>query len=342
MSNQLNFSDFEYSQKRKKQTRREIFLEKMDSLVPYDMFCDIIQPYYYKIGNGRQPTPLLVMVKMYLISIWYTLSDEATEDMLYENQAVRKFVGVDCNSIPDETTLCKFRHLLERNNLNHSIFKTLTNKLSEIGILLKEGTIVDATIIEAPRSKKNKDHARDPQMGSTTKGSQYYFGMKAHIGVDKDSGLVHSLAVTPANVPDIDKAGDIVHGEEKMVCGDAGYIGIEKRQEVCEKFQDGTGRKEKQGRSHGRRRPDAFVKRDNVTFQISRKRKTVVTEEQKAEEIQKSKIRARVEHVFGIIKHVFRFRKVQYRTLAKNENKLLILCTLANIHRCGQMKMVTI
>ena len=314
----------------------------MEAIVPLDLFCEKIKPFYYVKGNGRQPTPLKLILKMYLVSQWYSLSDEATEDLLYENQAAKNYVGVDCNTVPDETTLCKFRHLLERNNLAEEIFNAIAQRLENKGVLLKTGTIIDATIIDAPKSEKNKKKQRDPEMGSTFKNNQHFFGMKAHIGVDSDSGLVHSVAVTAANVSDIGMAHAVLHGEEELVRGDAGYIGIEKRKEICEKYQDGTKRTEAQKPSHGKKRPDTYIKRDEVEFKISKKRKTVITDEDKETERQKSSVRAKVEHIFQIIKHIFRFRKTRYRGIAKNTTKMLMLFALANILRCSQKKLSTI
>ena len=340
MGKQIGFSEFEYGQKRKK-TQKEVFFEKMKELVPLKRWCEIIRPYYYENGNGRQPIELETMLRMYLVSQWYNLSDSATEDILTENMAVRKYVGIEGDA-PDETTLCKFRHLLERNELCELIFGETSKALIEKKVILKEGTIVDATIIEAPKSKKNKDRARDSEMSSVMKNKQHYFGMKLHIGVDKETGLVHSAAVTTASVSDVGCAHEVLHGGEKTVNGDAGYIGIDKRPEVCKKYADGSGRTEKQKPSHGKKRPDTLVKRKDIAFVINKKRGAIVTDDEKEEERQKSRIRAKVEHIFGIIKHIFKFRKVRYKTLAKNGSKLLMLCALANVYRCLQMKLSAI
>jgi IS5 family transposase len=336
MSNQISFSEVEYRVKRKK-TQKEKFLEKMRSIVPLERWCEIIRPFYYENGNGRQPISLAVMLRMYLVSLWYNLSDEAAEDLIIESLSVRNYVGITGDA-PDSTTLCKFRHILENNNLTKIIFDELTALLQEKKILFKEGTIVDATIIEAPDSTKNKDKKSNPEMRSTKKGNNNYFGLKAHIGVDKDSGLVHGVAVTTANVSDVEMANEVLHGDEKEVRGDAGFIGLEKREEICEIYKDGTGRKEKQKPSHGKKRADTFVKKSGVSFIVNKKRSQVITEEDKAEEKAKSQVRAKVEHAFCIVKHLFGFRKARYRTLTKSTHQLLMLFALANLYRCVMRK----
>jgi IS5 family transposase len=204
--------------------------------------------------------------------------------------------------------------------------------------MFKEGTIVDATIIAAPDSAKNKERKPNAEMRATKKGNKTYFGLKAHIGVDKDSGMVHSVAVTPANVSDVEMANAVLHGEEKEIYGDAGFTGLEKRAEICEKYQDGSGRKEKQKPSHGKKREDTLVRKADVKFIINRRRGIVKTEEEKEEEKAKSSIRAKVEHQFCIVKNIFGFRKTRYRTIEKNAHKLLMLFTLANLLRCAQRK----
>jgi len=337
MSNQISFSEIERRSKRKR-TQKEKFLEKMREIIPLERWCEIIRPFYYENGNGRQPIPLATMLRMYLVGLWYTLSDEAAEDLIYESLSVRNYVGVTGDA-PDSTTLCKFRHILERNGLTQIIFSELTALLQEKRVMLSEGTIVDATIIAAPDSRKNKERKPNPEMGTTKKGGKVHFGLKAHIGVDKESGLVHSVAVTPANVCDITAANEVLHGAETEIYGDAGYIGLEKRPEICEKYQDGTGRKEKlKTTNHGKRNQETFTKKQGVNFRIGRKRKTVITEEDKREEKAKSQIRAKVEHSFQILKHIFGFRKTRYRTIAKNTCQLLMLFALANLLVCSRRK----
>jgi len=277
MRKQISFSEYEYAQKERK-TRKEVFLEKMRKSVPLDMFCEVIRPHYPKIGNGRQPIELEVMLKMYLVSHWYNLSDEATEDLLYDSMAVKNYVGV-ANRAPDATTLLRFRHLLETNGLNKIIFEKLTERLISEGLICKEGTIVDATIIEAPTSRKNKENKPTPEMKTTFKKRPYY-GMKAHIGVDKDSGLVHSVCTTTANEQDIDSSKNLLHGAEHEVYGDSAYISVEKRPDICIKYQDGSGSLEKLDRGH-KKKIWTLKKREDIRFLINKKRGQIVTEEDK-------------------------------------------------------------
>src|SRR6187455_1457730 len=229
---QMSFSDAEYAGKRKK-TRREIFLAEMEQVVPWDRLLAVIEPHYPKKGNGRPPYPLMTMLRIHLMQNWFGYSDPAMEEALYEIAPVRQFAGVSLTrgTVPDETTILNFRHLLERHALAAKIFEVVNAYLGERNLLLKRGTIVDATIIHAPSSTKNADGERDPEMHQTKKGNQWYFGMKAHIGVDADSSLVHSVIGTPANVADVTKAHELLHGGETVAFGDAGYIGVEQRPE---------------------------------------------------------------------------------------------------------------
>jgi IS5 family transposase len=337
MEKQMNFSELEYSCKRKK-TRREIFLEQMERLVPMKLFCDIIRPFYAVNGNGRQPIPLEKMVKMYLLSQWYNLSDEMTEDLLYENQAVRNYVGLDLTreNAPDRTTLCRFRHLLEKNGLTKRIFDEMNVMFVEKGILLKEGTILDATLIAAPTSTRNKDKSRDPEMSSTQKNNNYHFGLKAATGVDVESGLVHSLAIETAKTPDISAASKVLHGEEKEIFGDAGFAGMESREDIMAIYgaEETVVPKPRKGRQ-----PKPKKRVANVKLQINRRRMKIhrmpECEEKarlKAEERAKSAVRAKVEHPYRILKRVFGFRKTVYRGLKKAEAKLYMLFSLVNIY----------
>lgn len=336
---QISFSEMTFESKRKK-TQKEVFFEKMEKIIPLKEWCNIIEPYYYERGNGRQPIRLEIMVKMYLVSQWFNLSDEATEDAANENLAVRKYIGIDRDA-PDATTLCKFRGILERNGLTEKIFKSFNAKLENEHVIFHEGTIVDATIIEAPTSRKNKDKQLTPEMGATTKHGKKHYGAKAHIGIDKDSKIVHSMEVTPANVNDVVMSGELVRGDEKEIYGDAGYTGMEKRVTVCEKFQDGSGEKE-YVRSDGRKpRYAVHKKRDDVKFEINRKRKKVKTDEEREEERKKTKTRIYVEHVFAVIKERFKFRKIRYRTLNKVKTKMAMLLTLANVLTYSRMKLCT-
>ena len=327
MGNQISFSEIDYKFKRKK-TQKELFLEKMSSVVPLKKWCEMIKPFYYENGNGRQPIKLETMLKMYLVSLWYNLSDEQTEDMLCENLAVRNYVGITANA-PDSTTLCKFRIILTTNNLAEKIFTEQTKRFKEQGIILKEGTIVDATIIDAPISKKNKDKSL-PEGTATTVKHIPRTGIKAHVGVDKKSGLVHSVVVTPANVFDVTVASQLLHGEEKEVYGDAGYVGIEKREDICEKLHDGTGELEYITKHTHRRNHYYVLKKKPVVFHINQKRSKVAPEQEFLEKA-KSRIRMKVEHIFCKLKHLFKYRKTKYRTASKNEQHLFMLFSLANL-----------
>ena len=232
---QRSFASAEYAMK-KKQTRREKFLAEMDRIVPWTRLIAVIEPLYPKSGRvGRQPIGVPTMLRMYCLQQWYGLADEALEDALYDSQALRDFVGIDLSrqSVPDATTLLKFRHLLQANDLTRSLFDEINAYLAEHGLLMRAGTIVDATIITAPSSTKNETKSRDPDMHQTKKGNQWFFGMKAHIGVDADSGLVHSVVATAANVGDVTQAGALLHGQETDAFGDAGYQGVDKREEAA-------------------------------------------------------------------------------------------------------------
>lgn len=337
MTTQVDFGDMVYSGK-KKVTRRERFLHEMEGIVPFGMFCDTIRPYYAVKGNGRPPIDLEVMVRMYLISQWYTLSDEACEDMIYENHAVRNFVGIELSTqdAPDATTLTRFRELLVRHNLTKRIFDELNRRFERQGMLLREGTIVDATIIHASSSTQNKDKKRDEQMSSTKKNNNYHFGMKAHIGVDKDSGIVHSVYATTAKVPDIEAVTQVLHGQESSVYGDSAYIGLEKRPDMMEKYGEQVEKSERQGKRG--RHPAACVTA-NIDIQVNRKRQSIKTmpagwkkDLLEADNRNKSSIRAKVEHPFRVIKQVFGFRRTRYRGIAKNESKLYMLFGLSNLY----------
>ena len=309
---QSTFSELEYSAK-KRVTRRDRFLAELEALTPWAKLVAKIEPFYPKGERGRPPIGLERMLRLYLAQQCLGLSDEGAEDALYDSQAIRRFVGVDLarEAAPDATTLLKFRRLLEAHRLTKSIFDTINRHLAAKGLLLKEGTVVDATLIAAPPSVKNRDQARDPDMHQTKKGNQWHFGMKAHIGADADSGIVHTVVATPANVNDVTQAHALLHGREKDVHGDAGYTGVEKRQE-------------NQGRA--------------VTWHIAMrpgKRRALPDTElgvllDRLEQV-KASIRAKVEHPFHIIKNLFRHRKTRYRGLAKNTAQLYALFGLANL-----------
>ena len=339
MREQISFSSIEYTGK-KKLTRQEIFLSEMERVVPFEMMIEKIKPYYAVKGKGRPPIELEVMLRMYLVSQWYNLSDELCEDNIYNNIAIRSFVGIDLTkaNAPDAKTLCRFRLLLEEYSLTQSIFDGITQQLRQQGLLLNAGTIVDATIIHAPSTTHNKDNRRDPEMSSTKKNKNYHFGCKAHIGVDKDSGFVHSVVVTTAKTADIDTATQLLHGQEQSIHGDSAYIGLEKRQDMMDMFGSQTIPQPKV-HNKGKHPKDKVVLSDKVQIITSRKRKAIKSlpdSQQKTElqniEKQKSKVRCIVEYPFRIIKCIFGFRKTNYKGLAKTESKVYMLFALTNLY----------
>ncbi len=291
-----------------KPTRRAAFLAEMDRVVPWKRLCALIAPYYPKPGNGRPPIPLERMLRIHFLQHWFNLSDPAVEEALYESPTMRAFAGVDLGAepAPDETTICRFRHLLEANDLSARIFEDVLAHLDAKGLKIATGTIVDATIIHAPSSTKNAAQARDPEMHQTKKGNQWYFGMKAHLGVDSVLKLIHSVAATSANVHDGEVIGDLLHGRERRVWGDRAYQG-----------------KTKVIREH------APAARDFTNRRC--RRNGVVDEAERARNRTKSKVRAKGEHPIGVIKRVFGFAKVRYRGLAKNAHRLFVACALANL-----------
>jgi len=310
----------------KRKTRKREFLERMERLVPWQELEAVIEPYYPRNKRGRPTIGLSRMLRMYFLQQWFNLSDEATEEALYDIPAFALFVGVDLSRerAPDATTLLRFRHLLERHRLTEALFEKINRCLAEEGLLLKSGTVVDATIIQAPSSTKNRDKSRDPDMHSTKKGNQWYFGMKAHIGADLQSGLVHSLKTTAANVADVCVGPELLHGEETMVFADAGYQGLDKR------LADQDGK------------PACYVAKKRSVIQ-KLPEDFGIQETAKTLERLKAKVRAWVEHPFHIVKCRFGYRKVRYRGLAKNTAHLFTLFGLANLLladrvRCGGLR----
>jgi IS5 family transposase len=311
MQRQGSFSQVEYAGK-KKQTRRDKFLAEMDVVVPWARLVERLRPLYPKGERGRPPIGLERMLRIYFVQQWYGLADEALEDALYDSQALRAFAGIDLNRdpVPDATTLLKFRHWLERHDLTKSLFDEVGELLTERGLLMRHGTIVDATIIAAPPSTKNKAKARDPEMHQTRKGNQWYFGMKAHVGVDVASGVVHTVVGTAANEADINQVAALLHGKEEAVFADAGYTGADKRPEHAER---------------------------DVSWNIAIKRGIIKALPKGlrdlAEPVERalSQVRAWVEHPFHIIKNLFRHKKLRYRGLAKNTAQLHSLFALANL-----------
>ena len=313
---QETFTDMEYSFRRKK-TRREEFLETMDEIIPWDEWVSVIEPYYPQGKRGRPPIGIEKMLRMYLLQIWFNLSDPATEDAIYDSYAMRKFTEIDfmTEAVPDETTLCKFRHLLEKNELNKLFFDAINRVMVQTGHMMKGGTIVDATIINAPSSTKNAQKARDPEMHQTKKGNEWRFGMKCHIGVDAGSGLVHTMTVTAANEHDITETAKLLREDDRVVYGDSGYLGVQKRPEITsnEHFSKIDFRIN--------RRPSSLPQVSDNTIDWER-----------YIEKRKSSVRCKVEHAFRIIKCQFGFRKVVYKGLMENENRLYAMFACANLH----------
>ena len=305
---QSTFSDLEY-QGKKRQTRREIFLERMDELIPWQRLEERIRPYYPEAGRGRRPYELSVMLRVHCVQLFYNLSDPGMEDLLYEAESVRRFVGLRLSGpMPDETTILNFRHLLEKHELGQGLFQEINSHLEAQGLRLREGTIVDASIIEAPSSTKNRTGGRDPEMHQTKKGDQWHFGMKVHIGVDSETGVVHSMTTTAANVHDVTEAHRLLHGGEYRVWGDAGYRGVHKREENLGREVDWQ-----------------------VALRPGQRRKLDPGSGEALAERNKASVRSKVEHPFLKVKRVFGYAKVRYRGLAKNTQRLALLLGLGNL-----------
>lgn len=290
-------------------TKRDVFLATMEQIVPWQELCSVIEPHYPKAGNGRPPVGLERMLRMYFVQHWFNLADQACEEALLDSAALRRFVGIDLGRerVPDGTTLLKFRRLLEKHKLGEALFAKVGQVLQARGLKVGTGTIVDATIIGAPSSTKNADKQRDPEMHQTRKGQQWYFGMKLHIGVDSRTGLAHSAVVTAANVHDKHPLPDLLHGDEQRVYGDSAYAS---QKELIES-----------------KAPQA---RD---FTNQRVRKGgEIDEAERSKNRNKSKVRARVEHVFAVVKRLWGFAKVRYRGLAKNATRSFVALGLANIY----------
>ena len=295
-----------------KKTRKREFLEQMEQVVPWGDLVALIAPYYPEGKNGRPPFALQTMLRTHFMQQWFTLSDPAMEEAFFDTPLYREFAQLnELERLPDESTILRFRHRLEKHKLAEKILATVSELLSQRGLLLKTGTVVDATLIAAPTSTKNKDQARDPDMHSSKKGNQWYFGMKAHIGADAESGLVHTVRGTSGHVSDIAEGNTLLHGQETVAFGDAGYQGIEKR-------------------------PDAQA---DVTWHIAMrpgKRKALDKDNaadamtNEAEKL-KAGVRAKVEHPFRVIKRQFGFVKVRYRGLKKNTAQLFTLFALSNL-----------
>lgn len=315
---QTTFSDAEFTNK-KKQTRRDRFLAEIEAVTPWPTLVAALLPYYPKgDGRGRPAVGLERMLRMYIAQQCFGLSNEGIEDAIYDSQAIRGFVGIYLThaSAPDATTLLKFRHLLEKHNLTRRIFDEINWHRARKGLMMREGTIVDATLTAAPPSTKNRDEKRDPEMHQSKKGANWFFGMKAHIGVDAKSGLAHTLVTTAGNVSDVTQTHKLLHGDETMVFGDAGYQGADKRPENAAKAVAWHIAMKRSVRKAMKKNPLGRVK----------------------EKLEKAKasVRAKVEHPFHVLKNLFRHRKTRYRGLAKNTAQLHTLFAFANLVLAGQ------
>jgi IS5 family transposase len=297
-------------EKYRKPTRREKFLAEMDRVIPWKEMSEVIEPYYPRPeGAGRRPVGVERMLRIHFLQHWFNLSDPAVEEAIYDSRSMRRFVGIDLGRepVPDETTICKFRHLLEEHNLGKELFRLIGEYLEDNGLKVSRGTIVDATIINAPSSTKNRENARDPEMKSTRKGNQWYFGMKAHIGVDSRSKLIHNMEATAANVHDSQVLPKLLHGKESRVWGDRAYSG--QREAIRKRAPNARDFTHKKGSRH-----------------------KVLSEGEKKKNRNKSRVRARVEHPIFVIKRIFKYTKVRYRGLKKNRNWLYIICGLTNLY----------
>jgi transposase, IS5 family len=303
-----------------KTTRRAKFLSDMERIIPWRELAAAVEAVYPKGGDagGRPPIPLERMLRIYFLQLWFNLSDPAVEEALYDSVSMRSFVGIDLGveAAPDETTMCKFRHLLERNKLGKTLLKAVNQYLRENGIKIANGTIVDASIISAPSSTKNQDGERDPEMHQVAKGNQWYFGMKMHVGVDSKSKLIHTILASPANVADALALPYLLHGKETRVWGDQAYRGQSAAMRAAApRARDFTNQRYRWGK-----RVDGRIKAVNRS---------------------KSRVRAKVEHSIGIIKRVFGFQKVRYRGLAKNLHRLEVTAALANLYMVRRRLLAT-
>src|SRR6266852_2496752 len=291
-----------------KKTRRAVFLGEMGQVVPWGELCALIEPHYPKAGGGRPPVGVERMLRIYFLPQWFNLSDPGVEEALYDSAVMRSFVGIDlgCEPVPDETTVCKFRHLLEKHKVGGKMLMKVNLYLQSQGVRITTGTIVDATIIHAPSSTKNREEKRDPEMHQTKKGKQWYFGMKAHVGVDSKTKIIHTAVATAANVADSAVLPDLLHGEETRVWGDQAYRGqSEVIRECAPQAQDCTHRR--------------YRYKDRID------------EVERAKNRTKSTVRSKVEHVFAVMKLKFGFVKLRYRGLKKNANRLFVTCALVNL-----------
>ncbi len=309
-SEQPSFTEVEYGNRRRV-SRRERFLETMDATVPWAAWVGLIEPFYYSGSKGRKPKPIETMLRMYLLQVWFSLSDEGVEEAIYDSYAMRRFMGLDfaVEQVPDATTLLHFRHLLEKHRLGEKLFEAQNQIFDEHGWMMRGGSIVDATIIAAPSSTKNATGTRDPEMRQTKKGNQWYFGMKAHVGVDAGTGYVHSVRATAASVHDLDEAANLVRGDDEVVYADAGYQGADKRPEFAD---------------------DEHLSQLRWRVAARKGRLKTMAAPDRAEQSRQASVRAKVEHPFLVVKRDFGFTKTRYRGLEKNLNHLHMLFASSN------------
>lgn len=316
---QVTFTDVEYAN-RKRTTKKEEFLRMMNEIIPWEAWIEMIRPYYPTGKRGRPVRGIEIMLRMYLLQIWFSLSDEGVEDAIYDSYAMRVFMKIDfmSESVPDATTLLNFRHLLEEHGIGERIFADIKSRLDKAGLIMHGGTIVDATIISAPSSTKNAEGKRDPEMHQTKKGNQWYHGMKVHAGVDAGTGFVHTIEGTAANVHDSAIAHKLVREDDEVMYGDSGYLGIDKQEVVVN---------------------DAHLSK--IDYRINLRPSSLkITDKysginwDKEIEHQKSSVRCKVEHVFLIVKNYFGYKKVVYRGIAKNMNRFNVLFACANLVMC--------
>ena len=324
--NQQTFSDIEYAN-RKKITKREEFLNSMNDIIPWADWVDMIRPYYPDGKRGRPPKEIEVMLRMYLMQNWFCLSDEGTEDAIYDSYAMRQFMHIDfiTEQVPDATTLLNFRHLIEKNKLAEKLFNDVNSRLETAGLIMRGGSIVDATIIDAPSSTKNRTGKRDPEMHQTKKGNQWYHGMKIHAGVDAGSGYVHTITATAANVSDISEAHNLMRQDDEVCYADSGYTGIEKRPEIV---------------------GDDYL--SAIEYRVAMKPSKLKTTKafrgfnfERHIESRKASTRCKVEHPFLIVKNFFGYSKVVYKGLEKNLNRFFMLFASANLLMCIRSKRVS-
>ena len=318
---QITLTDIEYSNSKKK-TKREEFLDAMDEIIPWSYWVEMIRPYYFNNKRGRKPIGIEVMLRMYLMQIWFNLSDEGIEDSIYDSYAMRSFMHIDFNEqqVPDATTLLKFRHMLEKNKIGEKIFADVKERLDKSGLIMHGGTIVDASLIAAPKSTKNKTGERDPEMHQTKKGNEWYFGMKVHAGVDAATGYVHSLTGTSANMHDVSETSKLIREDDHVVYGDSGYLGAPDRPEIK------NDERLSQVEFRINKRPSSLKMADDFKGMNWDKKM----------EHEKSAVRCKVEHPFLIVKRQMGYAKVVYKGIEKNMHRFNLLFASANLIMCSR------